>query len=682
APESTRYRYDLATLDLGTSAGFDPYEPAPPDTTLGAVQIESCPSLGVPAILCTGSSTISNMGYFDETLWEPGTTTFDLNGMTTTLSLPSGVTVGYETHYPRGIWFELESPADISIGEGRITGGTFAGGFTWLHQDRVTGCGESQTWKWALNDRESRPQIGPDGSVMAGITDLALDLDSNPNPRIDWTFNQAGNLSCGTVYAPPFHSQDLPQVAWYESAVPTVRGRGIYGGVNYNRQQVCQASDLTLTDRFCISDSDCMTEAGETCVDGGFSPLCPTKLPALNPPRWFTQINGTAKSFAIHPQVGDDVDREMVFVARRSGVTGVFDGGDDTFSINGPPLDMSFDRYGVAFKISTNELADSITEGSVLFDWPADESLPFQDLSQCTCGKPMSADAPDVLIEKRLLYWSAEFRPYGLDFFSFPNPAPPAGESPCPVTGAGGDGMCGNTGQADAVCVAGLTPVPHIEPDFDADFYMKGDGQSGGIKPMVVNRVGFDRHAGVAEPYTYDLELFDLNDWLQAGSPSQGSVVGGSSPWGYYHSFGEIELPYFGLTRAGIRIQREQGGLYHLAYMHEEGFPESPANTTFWAERKLAGDTLNPRFRVDYYRPSLTQDLAGPSDWPGGGRGTLFAHAEPATLDLGSVEVAGALIMDPFQIMTADVGSAGAFRLWGFAQNAKPEAQQALADLM
>ncbi|RMF75521.1 MAG: hypothetical protein D6738_03600 [Acidobacteria bacterium] len=683
APESTRYRHDQVTLNFGTTQGFDPYEPAPPDTTLGAVVVESCPTLGTsPPINCTGSATISNMGYFDETLWEPGTTTFDLNGLTTTLSLPAGTTVTYETHYPRGIWLSLDSPAEVTIVDGRIREGSFAGGHVWLHQDRVFDCGNSQTWKWALNEQASRPQIGPDGSVMAGVTDLAQDLDANPNPRIDWTFNQAGRLGCGTIFAPSFHTEALPQTAWYQSAVPTVRGRGIYAGVNYNRNRVCQAADSSFTDRFCIDDGDCDTVSGETCVDGGFSPLCPDDLSPLNPPIWYTQINGNAKSFSIHPQTGDDIDREMVFVVRRSGVTGVFDGGDTPFTIPGPPLDMSFDRYGVAFKISTNELADSITEGSVLFDWPADETLPFQDLSQCTCGKPMSADAPDVLIEKRLLYWSAEFRPYGLDFFSFPNPAPPAGESPCPVTGAGGDGMCGSAAQADAVCVAGLTPVPHIEPEFDADFYIKGDGQSGGIKPMVVNRTGFDRHDGVAEPWTYDLELFELNDWSQAGSPSKASVEGGSARWGYYHSFGEILLPYFGLTRAGIRVERKQGGLFHFAYMHEEGFPDSPSQTYFWAERKLAGDSLNPRFKVDYYRPSLTRDLTEDSDITGAGQGTLFAHADPSTLDLGSVQVAGALLMHPGQIATGDIGPAGALRLWGYAQHARPEAQQALTDLM
>ena len=75
---------------------------------------------------------------------------------------------------------------------------------------------------------------------MASIPDLSADLDFSPDPYVVWTFNLVQDLGCGTVYVPPFQSFGLPQETWYQSAVPTVRDRGIYGGINYNRQRQAQ----------------------------------------------------------------------------------------------------------------------------------------------------------------------------------------------------------------------------------------------------------------------------------------------------------------------------------------------------------------------------------------------------------------------------------------------------------
>jgi hypothetical protein len=72
-------------------------------------------------------------------------------------------------------------------------------------------------------------------------------------------------------------------------------------------------------------------------------------------------------------------------------------------------------------------------------------------------------------------------------------------------------------------------------------------------------------------------------------------------------------------------------------------------------------------YKVDYFTPDATADPSDGTDIKAQGRGTLFAFADEPDQDLGSIKVAGGMIMNPEGIVhnAADLGPAAALRLWG-----------------
>ena len=78
-----------------------------------------------------------------------------------------------------------------------------------------------------------------------------------------------------------------------------------------------------------------------------------------------------AKTFPIDPAVATpDSGHEMAFVARMSGVTGVFDEGDTLFEISTPAVpstDLGFDTFGLAYRESRSNV-DTIVRGRVVAD--------------------------------------------------------------------------------------------------------------------------------------------------------------------------------------------------------------------------------------------------------------------------------------------------------------------------
>jgi hypothetical protein len=658
-PHVLTYEPSRVAFTSDGASGPPPYTPEPLDTSglpNPAGQAIPCdptkPGWTDPASLCT-TDDISNGGYFASASWSTSGGVFDLGGIDVELSLPAGIRIVYETLFPRGNWVRLEGPATVAIADGSIASGGFDRGTGWLRISDGERCASVDRERtFALEGGALGPRIEPGGGLLAGVTDLTA------TQPLDWTINQAQALGCGTLWVPPPVTEQHPQQTWLASAVPTVLDRGIYAGYNYNRNRVCRDTGGVPQERFCATDADCDTAAGETCSDAGFSPLCPAP-PAAPLPRWSTVIEGTPWSFDIDPDAPGEGDREMAFFARRSGISGVFDGGDDPFSLDptASGFDVDFETFGIGMKQSRTEGADTITRGGVVFPWPSDTTFPFEEMEMCDCGGIDAARTPDQLIQNTLGYWNAKVFPYALDFTTSLGPND---ECPSPAETA-----CNSNGLSAAACITAITPMPRFLPDPTTVFPIKPNGDTGTFLPLSGPDMEFDRDLiNAQEPYAYHLENFVLNNWPGNLLAPKSLVLAGVVPYGHYDASGDLSIPFFGLTPAGIQIQPEDRGIdfYHPANVHAEG---GALTDPLQVERGFAADTILSRFTVDYFGPEATVDDDG-DDRAYFGRGKLFAFADENRLDLGAVKTAGAMIMDPTTILhgAADLGPAASLRLW------------------
>jgi hypothetical protein len=657
-PHVTTFTETEVSFSADDSSGPQAYTPFPPHsanlTTGPGGQVITCdpakPDFGTDP--CTTDS-ISNGSYFDSTSWQvTGDPSFDNDGLDVVLDLPLGFHVTYETLFPRGVWAKLEGPATLTVTDSTVDSGTFSDGTAWLRIWDGDLCetidGRERTFP--LENDYGLPQIGAGGSLLAGVEDLT------PLEPIDWAASTAEQLECGTLYIPPVQDDLLPQIGWNGSAVPTVLNRGIYAGFNYNRNRVCHDSAGTALEKTCASNGDCDTGSGEYCDDGGFSPLCGTPTGGYDP-QWRTEIEGESKSFLIDPDNASHGDREMAFFVRRSGVTGVFDGGDDQFTLgNVNGMEFEFDSYGLAYEESRNSGQDTIVAGGVVFPWPSLTTVPFEEMSVCDCGTMDNGKAPEYLVENNLMYWNAIFYPYGLRFVSSLNTD---GTCPDPATG-------GCVAPSTAVCITALTPIPRLKPDPTSEFPLDYAGEPQTFEPLSQPRLNFDESVDpVAAPYTYDIEHFKLNTHPSAAT-YDAVIVNQTEPYGHYETSGDLSIPYFGLTPAGIQVMTEVVSdiYYNPVNLFEEA---NLANSFVTASRAIAADTVAVDYKIDYFTPSATADPNDGTDIKRHGRGTLFAFADEPAQNLGAVHVAGGMIMTPEEIVynAADLGPTAVMRLWG-----------------
>jgi hypothetical protein len=631
---------------------------------------------------CTGSQGIGNAGFLDAA-WETVGVTIGLNGLSVDLNLAAGASVVYETLFPRGTWVKLVAPASVSIQDGEIVGGGFDSGLAWLRRDGHDLCAQSPTdRRFRLIGGGSGPQIGTGGTLLAGIEDLnPLDGVMVAQP-VDWAAHTATDLGCGTFYVPPPATGDLPQKTWNESHVPTVLDRGIYAGFNYNRNQVCHDSGNTPLAQTCTEDADCDTAQGEYCADGGFSPLCPAIDP-LKKPTWHTVIDSVARSFEIDPDEPGQVDREMALVMRRSGVTGVFDAGDDDFFIQSSevipgPLPViifgfkyDFDRYGLAYRESRRNGADTVTNGTVNFPWPAETNIPVPEMDVCTCGQPNGGSAPDVPIKNKLLYWDADYLPYGVHLTN-------GSVSNQPCADLFSAPLCddASTDPNDKAIIQAVTPIPRLKPDPTSCFALDTAGKPAEFTPMSAPQLEFNEAASdfqPLDPYRFDIDYFELSPYT--GQQRADDVEVGSLPYGYYDVSGELSVPYFGMTPAGLKIHPDDrnfadnmGPTHFPVDLHAKGNVNDSALTV---ERVIAADSVPVNYRLDYFSPEVTRfpydgDDEITANGNVRGRGSLFAYTDQA--NIGATNVAGAMILTPengIHFGEADLGPAAALRLWG-----------------
>lgn len=676
-PRQASFTEDRVRFTAPGPSGGGPtaYTPVPPDgspaTGLTPVQIRACsdPTGGFP---CTVGS-VANAGYLLSPSWKVNDGAFTVDGMDFELELATGQLVRYETLFPARALVELRGRALVSINDSRITSGRFDGGALQYQIGRDACGGGTDLRRHELAIGASRPQLGPDGSLLAAVVDLNANQLAGGDDPIEWTYNAASGLKCGTLHVPEAVADLLPQRDWLDSAVPTVLGRGLYAGVNFNRDRACRSSGGALLQKLCVVDADCDTSAGESCADAGFAPLCPAFDGEAT---WTATIEGHPRTTRFVPDAPSSSGREIAFVARYSGITGVFDGGETPFTMGDPAqneFEFRIETLGTAFKSSRSQLGDTITRGSLVVPWPADTDVPFEEMRVCDCGRMDGGRTPQVLLERELGYWAQTYFPYGLAFSSQNNPdcTSPAGTA------------CDATGQAASVCVSAVTPVPRFFPDPDAAFDLDPSGQAGQLTPYSAPQLEFDEDRGgpdgIAQaPYRFDLEWFAFADWSAAGSPSKAFVSAGLAPFGYVDARGELALPYFGLTPAGLKIERERnlfgGSKLYFADAHapcdELTQPLCARNgdPAFVAAREIAAATVELPFRVDYFRPEWTLDPQDGEPTQSLGRGTFLAWADPATFDLGSARVAGGLVLRPGQIVgqDGDLGVAAALRAWSW----------------
>ncbi len=687
-PDVITYTADqvLFTTPGGAAAPL-PYAPEPlPSATAAGLspgQVKECAGTQPePGDTCT-TSHIRNSGYLDHASWAPSNGQFDQDGLTVTLSLPVAAQVLYQSVFPRDAWMKLLGPATVVVQDGAIVSGAFRGGTTWIDFDRDPCLGARRLRYGLLQGPGLQPVLGADGGLIAGIGNLH-ELDASLQPQeILWSFNEASGLGCGTLWVPPpLAVAPTPQKTWHASAVPTIHGRGVYAGLNYNRNRVCEEA-MVLTDRFCAVDADC--NPGGRCVDAGFSPRCPA-LPITPIAQWHTTVQDHPLQIPVDPDAPGQGDRELAFFGRRSGITGVFDAGDNAFSIgsstNTTTFHFQFTTFGLAFLGSESEHADTIVRGTLLVPWPSDTTIPFEEMELCNCGAVDQARVPEVLFQKTLAYWDAKFSPYGLDFKANPT-------DDCLST------QCGTSTEAIQVCVEALTPIPHFEPDPISVFDLTPKGEvPTGIKPSSVSRMEFGRDKEgpvLHDPYDYDIEKFVLQDWIGAGSPTRVAVQGGSADFGYYDSVGDLYLPFFGLVPAGIKIERPRIPLPadHFVDLHREcdpianpGCDPEDANLSYIeVERRMAGDAVLMHYKADYFRPEATEDPNDGTDSAFRGRGPVMAFSydphnpgtddEKATINFGSLSAATSLILKPDPgpvypgvVIGGDLGPAAALRLY------------------
>lgn len=665
-PDRVTYTERQVEFTSDPAAGPTPYEPEPlQGGNLAGNQIVECDSNKPdPGVACT-TPNVTNAAYLDHPSWEPvGTSRFDLDGFDADLALRAGSEIVWQPMFPRGVWVRVLGPGSLSVTDGRIRSGEFERGDAWsrMQDGDLCGTAEPRDETYALRTGTDRPQIGLDGRLLAGIEDLIN------TAAVEWSVNQVLGVECGTLFVPPVVHPEDPGEAWNRSAVPTVLDRGVYAGVNYNRDHVCHDAFGTPLEKLCATDADCDVASGETCQDGGFAPLCPD-LDGTQTGQWLTDIEGIQRAFLIFPAIEGQGDREMAFVLRRSGVTGVFDAGDEPFTLqpaNGYVFD--FETYGLAFRQSRTGGADTIVRGSMPVDWPANTTLPFEEMSVCDCGSMDAADSPDALVENELEYWDATFYPEKLDFTS----AQIGTSDPCPPPDQTG---CTQAAQSTAVCVQALTPIPRILPDPSSRFPLFSDGNTGVFEPFSGPDVDFDEDViGGQPPYDLQLTDFRLNDWVPSilrDDVVECTLGSACEPYGYYDVNGELAIPYFGLTASGIQIGAEDRApgdpnspLYHPANLHEQG---NLAVSSVVVERALAANSVVPRFRVDYFSPDATGDPNDGDDRAFRGRGKLFAFGREQEVNLGAVRVAAGAVLTPgtWSFGQADLGPAAALRLWG-----------------
>lgn len=663
-PEAFRYKFPAGTGASG----------------LTAVQVQSCVDpLGGNCL----SNAIANYGYLHHAWWTPSNTHFTKDGMTLGLSLASGFSLLYETVMPARMHVELQAPATITITNGRIADGQFDSGAVYLNgRDReCTGARTPSARKHALRSSASyKPKLDANGSLLAAVLNLNDNLvGTSEDDPINWANNTAELLGCGTLFVPEPVTDVSPSVRWYASAVPITKGRGVYAGINYNKDRVCFSNlGNNRLQKLCRVDADC--GALEHCDDGGFSPLC-AGLAQPSLPRWKPQVDGEVLSFNIPPADTLNRGREMAFVLRRSGVTGVFDGGDGAFTLGDSDptrFDMNFDRFGQAYKLDNAEYGDSITQATVDVPWPADTELPLNEASLCKCGRVKQGRPPATLVEGRLGYWDQKFFPTVIRFSDDPIPDCHDGEVMA---------SCGAGTVARSMCVDAIAPVPRFSPDPIGSFGLKPDGTTNNMDLVSGSRFEFDRDedasfGGTQAPYTVDVEKLYFETW-SPGDPTRCEVLGSASPgcavgsdvkpYGYVDTVAEIALPLFGLTPAGLSIQRQQltndnTNEQHMVDAHRHGEVPGSNNSYFTGLRTMAAGSVSVPFSLDYFPPSATSDNTDGDDRPRHGRGTFFAYAKEEDLNLGATNSAAAFIVRPEgpKHEDGDIGAAGALRLWGF----------------
>ncbi|NJN64714.1 MAG: hypothetical protein HC882_07440, partial [Acidobacteria bacterium] len=618
-------------------------------------QIVSCNN---PTNGTCSSLPIENLGYLHQTGWSPSEARFDRDGLSLSLDLAAGREVTWELLYPTGVHMRLVGPARVVVEESRIADGYFGGGDIFVRGQGRT-CDPQlglfgHPRKHALRTGSNKPQVEAGGAILAGIENLNDNLGLTPQDEIVWAFNSAAELGCGTAFVPAAVTDVSPNVAWYQSAVTTTRGRGIYAGLNYNRNRVCFSSIGNIRqDKLCKSDADC--DALQYCGDGGFSPFCGT-LTSI--PHWKPTVEGEGLDFAI--PIADPLQRgrEMAFVLRGSGVTGVFDAGDGAFRVGDSDparFDVTFDRFGLAFKADDAEKGDTITQATIEAPWPALTELPLQEVEFCKCGGMDQGRPPQVALEANLAYWDQRYYPSAVRFMTEQNDECDAVEEAA---------QCGERDTAAALCVDAVVPLPRLAPQAVAAIEIHPNGRVPGMDIAHQTRLEFDRydHAGVQQqPYQLDVVNVSFQNWDTAPSPkgvcdvlgqsaiSPGCPAGsGGAPFGYLDVRGKIALPVFGLTQLGLAMQRPSKFTEaHTADAHEFSLTPGTGLSSFTARKSTSGATTDVVMHVDYFAPESITDTGDGVDLDGRGRGTFLAYGWEGDVDLGIVEPAAAFILRP-----------------------------------
>lgn len=667
-------------FDTATAPG-PVYDVVPPsEAGMASSQLIHCqdPEFGEP---CT-TTQVWNAGYFDSTHWLPANTRFDRDGMDVDLALGVGHRILYQPLFPQGATLRLDGPATVSMLDGLLQeGGSFAGGKAWLEIRDGGPCNDPASQRtFDLNAAPMEPRLTPDGGILAGLTDLT------PPDMITWTYNRVGNLGCGTLYLPPVVNDVLappdqsvgPQAEWLSAAdvpgsIDNSNGRGLYAGFNYNRNRVCD-NDTT---RRCGDDGDCI--GGGVCVVDIWSPLCPA---ASGTPVWYSRVNAQDPDpFTAYPIDPSDTAQEMALYARASGITGVFDSGPVDVTIGDDSslkFELGFDRFGLTFRASRSEGMDTVVQGGLYLPWPSETTVPFGDMGICDCGATSKASV-GAPVENRLRYWDARFYPYSLTFQK---------DDTSTCTDSSENACHAGTSTPQQVCIEATTPIPHFQvrydgamadyaPDPISEFDVTPDGNPGEILPLSSPWFEFEWRAAQLglTPYTMEIETIPLSPWDVGIGECDVYNCGGPTAWadfGYYDAEGNLDVPFFGLTPSGIKIQRDDPDLRRfLADLHRKGDVDTDYIV---AERKMAADTLGLKYRLDYYRPSETAMDDGSNYTEG--RGLLLGngwHVDQSVdvprLDLGSISVASSVVIDPNDfadgIIQSDLGPAGAMRLWG-----------------
>ena len=619
--QQDRVSFTTPDLPLGPQA----YAPAPP----GLSNIPLDPNLSLVSCMaygdaCNDGTALINGGYFLNDFWVPANAAFDAGGIDVDLSLGAAHLVTYEPAFPRGLKLTLNGSASIEIVDGDVTSGDFFGGTAFYrYEDGICITSTLPVYTEltrSLNTAPFAPELLPGGALLAGVSDL-----NQLGEALTWTYNEASALECGTLFVPPVQADKErdspgvtvgPQYEWLAAAdlfdpdADKIDGRGVYAGVNYNRDGMCVGG--ALDGILCTADKGCDVDVGVdgTCDVGRWSPKCPA-LTLGTTPTWSTGIQNINPKLDTTIVPGDDnqFDREMALLIRESGVSGVFDGGNDGFTFNPPGgFDFAFDSFGWAFLDSRSCAGDTITDGGLNFAWPTDEAISFADLKFCDCGALKSTRPTESLIEHTLGYWDAAFFPYTL-YFSREV-----------------DGDCENLGSsactedafsaASTACIDAITPIQHFKPDPLSTFGLKPDGQisNGGIIGLKADTdFRFEEPIDQQlESYVVHMERARLSEWDGA---TENAVVQGQHNYGCYDLKGDAILPYYGETAMGAKVQKAAAiDSHHSASAHkQEAAALGPlCNATEQAipgSRPMGADCIDPA--PEFLLPASPDDRGG-----------------------------------------------------------------------